>query len=85
MRYLVTFLVLWFSECEEYSRGVVEKVDYLPLLPDPDILSISAAKCDYTGIKLIVGGENANNGEFPHMVKMIIKSFIAFRSLIFLD
>ncbi|XP_004922188.1 serine protease snake [Bombyx mori] len=54
-------------KCEEYSRGVVEKVDYLPLLPDPDILSISAAKCDYTGIKLIVGGENANNGEFPHM------------------
>ncbi|CAH2987898.1 unnamed protein product [Chilo suppressalis] len=54
-------------KCEEYSRGVVEKVDFIPLLPDPETMSISAAKCDYTGVELIVGGENANQGEFPHM------------------
>ncbi|KAG6463783.1 hypothetical protein O3G_MSEX014068 [Manduca sexta] len=55
-------------KCEEYSRGVVERVDYIPLLPDPEPFTITAAKCDYTGVELIVGGENAVQGEFPHMV-----------------
>ncbi|KAL4708890.1 hypothetical protein ACJJTC_001689, partial [Scirpophaga incertulas] len=55
-------------KCEEYSRGVVEKVDFIPLLPDPETMSISTAKCDYTSVELIVGGENAAQGEFPHMV-----------------
>ncbi|XP_026748047.1 serine protease snake-like [Trichoplusia ni] len=54
-------------KCEEYSSAVTQKVDYIPLLPNPQTLSISSAKCDYTGIKLIVGGQNANTGEFPHM------------------
>ncbi|XP_075989698.1 venom protease-like [Anticarsia gemmatalis] len=54
-------------KCEEYSRGVIEKVDYIPLIPEPETLSISAAKCDYTGVELIIGGENAQTGEFPHM------------------
>ncbi|CAG9790612.1 unnamed protein product [Diatraea saccharalis] len=57
-------------KCEEYSRGVVEKVDFIPLLPDPETMSISAAKCEYTGVELIVGGENANQGEFPHMAAL---------------
>ncbi|XP_049884268.1 venom protease-like [Pectinophora gossypiella] len=54
-------------KCSEYSRGVVEKVDFIPLLPDPETLSISASKCDYTRVELIVGGEKASLGEFPHM------------------
>uniref|UniRef100_A0A2A4JQ23 trypsin n=1 Tax=Heliothis virescens TaxID=7102 RepID=A0A2A4JQ23_HELVI len=54
-------------KCEEYSRGVVEKVPYIPLIPDPEPFSVTSAKCDYTGVELIVGGENANPGEFPHM------------------
>ncbi|XP_045509083.1 venom protease-like [Colias croceus] len=54
-------------KCEEYSRGVTQTVDFIPLVPDPDTLSISAAKCDYNGVELIVGGEAASTGEFPHM------------------
>ncbi|CAK1592048.1 unnamed protein product [Parnassius mnemosyne] len=54
-------------KCEEYSRAVVQKVDYTALLPDPGTMSLSAANCDYTGVELIVGGEDANQGEFPHM------------------
>ncbi|XP_022832269.1 serine protease snake-like [Spodoptera litura] len=54
-------------KCEEYSRAVVEKVPYIPLIPNPEPFTVSAAKCDYTGVELIVGGENANPGEFPHM------------------
>lgn len=48
---------------------MVEKVDYIPLLPEPETLSISAAKCDYSRVELIVGGETALQGEFPHMVR----------------
>ncbi|CAH0730893.1 unnamed protein product, partial [Brenthis ino] len=54
-------------KCEEYSRGVVQNVNFIALVVEPDVMSISAPKCDYTGVELIVGGENANQGEFPHM------------------
>ncbi|XP_072946990.1 venom protease-like [Epargyreus clarus] len=54
-------------KCEEYSRAVTQNVVYIPLVPDPDTFSLSAAKCDYTGVELIVGGEDAHQGEFPHM------------------
>ncbi|KAI5636812.1 trypsin domain-containing protein [Phthorimaea operculella] len=54
-------------KCEQYSRGVVQTVDFIPLLPDPETMSVSASKCDYTGVELIVGGEKATLGEFPHM------------------
>ncbi|XP_073966663.1 venom protease-like isoform X2 [Choristoneura fumiferana] len=54
-------------KCEEYSRGVVQTVGFVPLVPDPEAMSISASKCDYVGVELIVGGENAQLGEFPHM------------------
>ncbi|CAH2083530.1 unnamed protein product [Euphydryas editha] len=54
-------------KCEEYSRGVTETVDFIPLLTDPETMSISAPKCNYERIELIVGGEDANQGEFPHM------------------
>lgn len=54
-------------KCEEYSKSVIQRVDFIPLLTEPETMSISAPKCDYTGIQLIVGGENATQGEFPHM------------------
>ncbi|XP_041983784.1 serine protease snake-like [Aricia agestis] len=54
-------------KCEEYSRGVMQTVGFIPLIPEPEEMTISAAKCDYTGVQLIVGGESANQGEFPHM------------------
>ncbi|KAL0809013.1 hypothetical protein ABMA28_012661, partial [Loxostege sticticalis] len=54
-------------KCDEYSREVVERVDFIPLLPDPETISLTSAKCDYIGVQLIVGGEKASQGEFPHM------------------
>ncbi|CAH2064656.1 unnamed protein product, partial [Iphiclides podalirius] len=54
-------------KCKEYSRGVMQRVDFIPLVPEPDAQTISAANCNYTGVELIVGGEVAEQGEFPHM------------------
>lgn len=54
-------------KCEEYSRSVVKTIGYIPLLPNPESFSVSEANCEYTGLELIVGGENAKPGEFPHM------------------
>ncbi|XP_061381816.1 serine protease snake-like isoform X1 [Danaus plexippus] len=54
-------------KCEEYSKRVYETVGYIALVPDPETMSISAPKCDYNGVELIVGGEDADTGEFPHM------------------
>ncbi|KAM3955049.1 LOW QUALITY PROTEIN: venom protease [Aphomia sociella] len=61
-------------KCEQYSRGVTEKVDFIPLLPNPETMSISSAKCEYTGVELIVGGERAA-GEFPHMAAIGFTNF----------
>ncbi|GBP39272.1 Serine protease snake [Eumeta japonica] len=60
-------LLTIISECTEYSRGVTQTVDFLPLLPDPEAISISAARCNYARVELIVGGEDAELDEFPHM------------------
>ncbi|CAK1592066.1 unnamed protein product [Parnassius mnemosyne] len=54
-------------KCELFSKAVVQQVDFISLIPDPDPISISAADCNYTGVELIVGGVNARQGEFPHM------------------
>ncbi|XP_053622871.1 serine protease snake-like [Plodia interpunctella] len=62
-------------KCEQYSRGVTERVDFIPLLPNPETMTISSAKCDYAGVELIVGGENANQGEFPHMAAIGFTNF----------
>ncbi|XP_026753339.2 venom protease-like [Galleria mellonella] len=62
-------------KCEQYSRGVTEKVDFIPLVPNPETMSISSAKCEYSGVELIVGGEKANQGEFPHMAAIGFTNF----------
>ncbi|CAH2064612.1 unnamed protein product, partial [Iphiclides podalirius] len=54
-------------KCEEYSKAVVQQVDFISLLPEPETMSISDVNCNYTGLELIVGGEDALQGEFPHM------------------
>ncbi|CAH0730892.1 unnamed protein product, partial [Brenthis ino] len=50
-------------KCKEYSEGLFQTVVFIA----SGARSISAPKCDYAGVGLIVGGENANQGEFPHM------------------
>ncbi|XP_068627215.1 trypsin-1-like [Battus philenor] len=54
-------------KCEEYSKAVINQVDFISLLPEPETMSITDVNCNYTGVELIVGGENAQQGEFPHM------------------
>ncbi|XP_059051620.1 serine protease snake-like [Achroia grisella] len=62
-------------KCEQYSRGVTEKVDFIPLLPNPETMSISSPKCEYSGVELIVGGQSADQGEFPHMAAIGFTNF----------
>ncbi|CAF4942755.1 unnamed protein product [Pieris macdunnoughi] len=69
-RTIKTKLRLSERKCQEYSRGVTQMVDFIPLVPDPDTLHISAAKCDYNKVDLIVGGETTSPGEFPHMAAL---------------
>ncbi|XP_013141949.1 PREDICTED: trypsin-1-like [Papilio polytes] len=55
------------KKCDEYSEEVTQKVEVIFLLPEPETMSISDVNCNYTGVELIVGGENTLQGEFPHM------------------
>lgn len=57
-----------FSVCEEYSKRATTTIIALPLLPRPDPVPITVEKCDFDKLPLIVGGEKALAGEFPHMV-----------------
>lgn len=60
---------IFILECEEYSSRVVTVVEALPLLPDSEPLTFKVASCEYSNVPLIVGGEEVNVGEFPHMVR----------------
>nr|CAD7424460.1 unnamed protein product [Timema monikensis] len=53
--------------CDEYSKQVRDNIMALPLLPDPEPISVQVEKCNYNSVKLIVGGEETVPGEFPHM------------------
>lgn len=55
------------SECEEYAELTKEMVYVNPLSLGSSIHGISLSKCDAT-TPLIVGGEKAKNGEYPHSV-----------------
>ncbi|XP_026483173.2 serine protease snake-like [Vanessa tameamea] len=54
-------------KCDEYSQGVTQTVNFIALMPDPDAMTLVSPKCNYESVQLIVGGENAIQGEFPHM------------------
>ncbi|XP_046997816.1 serine protease snake-like isoform X1 [Schistocerca americana] len=55
------------EKCDEYAKSVTERVEALPLLPNPDPVTIQVKKCDFEKLPLIVGGEKTVVGEFPHM------------------
>ncbi|XP_047105926.1 serine protease snake-like [Schistocerca piceifrons] len=55
------------EKCDEYTRSVQDIFEALPLLPDADPLIIKVDKCDFENLPLIVGGEDTDVGEFPHM------------------
>uniref|UniRef100_A0A6B2EI52 Putative trypsin-like serine protease n=1 Tax=Phlebotomus kandelakii TaxID=1109342 RepID=A0A6B2EI52_9DIPT len=53
-------------KCEEYSRLTTNKFAFVPLVIDPPVYEVEVPQCDYS-VPLIVGGEEAKPGEFPHM------------------
>lgn len=59
---ILTFYIL---ECDEYAELTKEKVYVNPLSLGTVQHAISLSKCDAT-TPLIVGGERAKNGEYPH-------------------
>ncbi|GAB0087374.1 serine protease snake-like isoform X1 [Sergentomyia squamirostris] len=54
------------KKCKEYAKYAVIHSYYLPLLLDGPPLSLDIQDCDYEK-PLIVGGEEAQPAEFPHM------------------
>lgn len=54
------------TECEEYSKLAVNKFSVSPLVLEPEIYEFETPNCDFT-TPLIVDGEKAKTGEFPHM------------------
>ncbi|XP_071451963.1 serine protease snk-like [Hetaerina americana] len=54
-------------KCEEYSELVTDRIEGLPLVLEPDPVSLNVANCPDAGLHLIVGGEETDPGEYPHM------------------
>ncbi|KAF5281650.1 hypothetical protein FQA39_LY17748 [Lamprigera yunnana] len=55
------------EKCTRYSKLVMGVVNAVPLVTDPEEVSIDVVKCDHNGVPLIVGGSPASPGEFPFM------------------
>jgi hypothetical protein len=58
----------FISECDEYLERINKQLAYLPLIADSKPVSIKVSDCDADNVPLIVGGQEAKLGEFPHMV-----------------
>lgn len=54
------------KECEEYAKLAIVESYFTPLLLDGPTFSVGIAKCKFD-TPLIVGGEEAQLAEFPHM------------------
>lgn len=61
-------------KCEEYGKQFLDTVEVLPLVgTKPEVIKITDQKCSSTN-RLVVGGEIASPGEFPHMVALGTKT-----------
>nr|BBG28441.1 secreted serine protease Snake [Gryllus bimaculatus] len=55
------------EKCRQFSADVTQTIEALPLVPNPKPVQVHVPNCDISRLPLIVGGENAELGEFPHM------------------
>lgn len=59
------------SECDKYISEVSTKVSAITLdSEESDVVDVGV-ECKISSNPLIVGGEDAHPGEFPHMVNII--------------
>uniref|UniRef100_A0A182Q0D7 Peptidase S1 domain-containing protein n=1 Tax=Anopheles farauti TaxID=69004 RepID=A0A182Q0D7_9DIPT len=56
---------LFFTECLEYQNIVIHTQVIVPLTMTPTLIEFSSHNCSKV-VQLIVGGEEAKYGEFPH-------------------
>ncbi|XP_054265061.1 serine protease Hayan-like isoform X1 [Macrosteles quadrilineatus] len=61
------------QKCEEYSRPVSQTINALPLSINAEAVPLRVQNCDFSAVKLIVGGEASELGEFPHMAAVGFK------------
>jgi len=54
------------QKCEEYSQPVSQTINALPLSINTEAVPLRVQNCDFSAVKLIVGGEASELGEFPH-------------------
>ncbi|KAK5639497.1 hypothetical protein RI129_011989 [Pyrocoelia pectoralis] len=58
------------EKCHEYSQSVMGIVNAVPLITDPEAVSIDVVNCDNYGLALVVGGSPAAPAEFPFMAAL---------------
>nr|CAH7748882.1 unnamed protein product [Callosobruchus chinensis] len=58
------------QKCKEYNKAIVGEVQVLPLVANPQPISIKINKCDHNSVPLIVGGKPASSGKFPFMAAL---------------
>lgn len=68
--------IFFVSECEEYSKLIKKTFQVTSLSLDTESQNVEVSKCDYASTGLIVGGQDAVKGEFPHVAA---SEFIKFR------
>lgn len=66
--YFFFVLILYKIECKEYEDAKYERTYTNVGFNDKPILE-KIDRCSFSNVPLVVGGEVANPGEFPHMVK----------------
>lgn len=66
--YIPYLLFFVLTECRQFSKLVHDRIYAMPLLPKVHPIVMEYKRCVKPN-PLVVGGQNATSGEYPHMVK----------------